>query len=115
MATRGRSARQKGHDYERKIVKELREFLLFPDAVTSRSESKRTDDLGIDIMYTDPFNIQCKAVEKLGSVHKILADMPQGSNYNVIFHKRNRLGEVVVMSKDDFYEILQMLIRNQII
>jgi len=115
MASRGKSARTKGAAYERKIVRELRDFLLFPDAVTSRSESKRTDDAGVDIMYTDPFSIQCKAVEKLGNIHKILNAMPNDSNYNVVFHKRNNQGEVVSMMKDDFYEILSMLIRNQIL
>ena len=115
MASRGKSARSKGNSYERKIVRELREYLLFPDAVTSRSESKRTDDKGIDIMYTDPFNFQLKAVERLGNIHKILNGMPNDNNYNVVIHKRNNQGEVVSMSKDDFYEILGMLIRNQIL
>jgi len=41
--------------------------------------------------------------------------MPKDNNYNVIFHKRNRLGEVVVMTKEDFYDILQMLINTDIV
>ena len=84
-------------------------------AVSSRSESKNKDDKGIDICYTDPFNIQCKAIETLGSAHKVLAAMPQDSNYNVVFHKKNRQGVVVSMTMEDFLEIVQMLKSNKII
>ena len=115
MAKRGKSARNKGNAYERQIAKELREYNLFPNCVTSRSESRNTDAKKIDLMFTSPFNIQCKAVERGRLVHDVLAEMPQGTNYNVVFDKRNRRGETVSMSKDDFYEILGMLIRNQII
>ena len=62
------NARNKGHAYERKIVNELKEYLLFVNALSSRSESKNLDDKGVDIAYTDPFYIQCKAVEKLGNI-----------------------------------------------
>ena len=109
------NARNKGHAYERKIVNELKEYLLFPNAVSSRSESKNLDDKGVDIAYTDPFYIQCKAVEKLGNIHKVLSNMPNESKYNVVFHKRNKQGETVTMWKDDFYELLGMLIRNGIV
>lgn len=84
-------------------------------AVSSRSESKNKDDQGIDLCYTDPFSIQAKAVEKLGSLHDILAKMPQDQNYNIVFHKKNRKGTIVAMTIEDFKEILEMLITNQII
>jgi len=41
--------------------------------------------------------------------------MPQDSNYNVIIHKRPNKGEIVVMDKESFYEIIKMLKVNQII
>jgi len=109
------NARNKGHAYERKIVNELKEYLLFVNALSSRSESKNLDDKGVDIAYTDPFYIQCKAVEKLGNIHKVLSKMPNEDKYNVVFHKRNNQGETVTMWKDDFYELIGMLIRNDII
>ena len=56
-----------------------------------------------------------KAVEKLGSIHDILAKMPQDQNYNVVFHKKNRKGTIVAMTIEDFKEILEMLITNKII
>ena len=101
------NARNKGHAYERKIAKELKDF--YPDCVTSRYGNRMMDDMGVDLINTDPFNVQCKAVERLGTYHDILKSMPEDNNYNLIFHKRNNRGEVVVMSKDDFYELLYML------
>lgn len=109
MASKGRSAKQKGHDYERKIRNELLEFKFFPDCETSRNESRKKDGEKVDLCYTDPFNIQCKAQEKMGLVHNILNSMPEDGNINVVFDKRNYKGEVVSMTKEDFYRILKAL------
>lgn len=114
MATKGRSARAKGHGYELQIRDFFRD-LGWSRAVSSRSESKNKDDQGIDLCFTDPFNIQAKAVEKLGSLHDVLSKMPQDSNYNLVFHKRNRKGTVVAMTIEDFKELIEQLITNQII
>lgn len=103
------NSRKKGNSYELWVINKLQSIGLFPEAVSSRSESKRRDDAGVDICYSDPFNIQCKAVEKLGAVHDILARMPDEANYNIVFHKKNRKGTVVSMSLDDFMEILIVL------
>lgn len=114
MATRGRSARQKGHTFERDMAEWFRS-LGWMRCVTSRAESKTKDDQKIDLCFTDPFNVQAKAVENLGSVHKVLSEMPNDSFYNVVLHKRNRQGVIVAMDLDDFREIIEMLINNQII
>jgi len=108
------NSKTKGSNYERKLAKEFRDF-GFEDCKTSRFESKMLDDAGVDLTNTGIFNVQAKAVERLGAYHKILDSMPKDNNYNVIFHKRNRLGEVVVMTKEDFYDILQMLINTDIV
>lgn len=105
--------RKKGHSYELQIRDWFRE-LGWARAVSSRSESKNKDDQGIDLCFTDPFNVQAKAVEKLGSIHDVLAKMPK-DNYNLVFHKRNRKGTIVAMTIEDFKEILHKLIQNQII
>jgi len=108
------NARKKGHAYELDIRDWFKE-LGWKDAVSSRSESKNMDDKGVDLCYTPPFNCQMKAVEKLGSIHDILAKMPNDSNYNLVFHKKNRKGTIVAMTLEDFREIVQMLISNKII
>jgi hypothetical protein len=108
------NARKKGHGYELQIRDWFRE-LGWNKAVSSRSESKNKDDQGIDLCFTDPFSVQAKAVEKLGSLHDVLAKMPNDSNYNLVFHKKNRKGTIVAMTIEDFRELLEMLITNKII
>jgi len=108
------NARVKGHSYELQI-RDLFKSLGWDKCVSSRSESKNKDDQGIDLCYTDPFNVQCKAVENLGSLHKVLSEMPQDTNYNLVFHKKNRQGTIVAMSIEDFKEIIEMLTKNKII
>lgn len=115
MASRGKGARQKGHDYERRLVidfKTLGELLNqeeWKDCGTSRYLSKETDDKKVDLCKTNPFNIQAKATERSPSYHSLLKEMPNDDNLNVIFHKRNNQGEVVAMDKGDFYKLLQLV------
>ena len=96
----GKSSRAKGHRYELELVNKFKEF--FPDCVTSRSESKRTDDAGVDLCYTGGFNVQAKNWEKAPAYHDALAKMPK-DKLNLLFHRRNRKGSVVVMSEEDFW------------
>lgn len=110
----GKRSRTKGHAFERAIVNRLKEY--WPHACTSRAESKNLDDKGVDICYTDPFSVQCKAVEKLSpGVHDILRSMPDDDNYNVVAWKRNNKGTVICMELDDFMEIVQMLKKEKVI
>jgi len=98
-------SKDKGNHYEQKIAGEFRLFLGMGGCVTSRSESKSRDDEKVDLCNTDPFNVQCKAWERAPSYHDVLSEMPEDGNINVIFHKRNRKGDVVVMRKEDFYKL----------
>lgn len=83
---------------------------------TSRNESKSKDDAGIDLCNTDPFYIQAKAVEKLGSVHDILSKMPKHNGiYNLVWHKRNHKGSIVCMTEEDFLKMLDLLIESGIV
>ena len=110
----GINPRKKGHAYER----DVRDFFIklgWTTCVTSRLESKRADDAGIDLCFTDPFNVQAKAVENLGSVHAVLARMPADNKFNVVFHKRNRQGTIVAMSQDDFERIISLLKKNNLV
>jgi hypothetical protein len=114
MATKGRGARIKGHAFERKIAEWWR-ARGFENCKTSRFESKMLDDKKVDLTHTGPFYCQCKAVENLGSIHNVLAEMPKEEKYNLVFHQRARKGIVVAMMLEDFEEILDMLTQNKII
>ena len=113
-ANRNRSA---GHNYEREIVL-LMKSLGWDQAVTSRSESKRRDDAGVDLCFTDPFNIQCKNNSKRVNYIKVLELMPQNEdNINVIFERKTekkgtrffKQGDYVHLSLEDFVQLIKMI------
>lgn len=105
MNAKGRRA--KGHGYERDVAEKFRKA-GYVECVTSRSESKRTDDAGVDLCYTDPWQVQCKNQERMSpGPHEILANMPQNNKFNVVFHKRNRKGTVVYMDEETFWQLLK--------
>lgn len=69
--------------------------------------SKQRDYEGVDLVNTGNLNVQCKAVEGNLKYHDILKEMPdEEGQINVIFHKKNRKGVVVILSKDDFYQMI---------
>lgn len=110
----GKRNRTRGLSYERSIASQFRE-LGWEKACTSRYASRMKDDQKIDLCFTEPFNIQCKATDKCVNYKKIMDEMHQDENWNVIFNKLTGKGEFVIMSKEDFYDIIQSLKREQII
>jgi hypothetical protein len=114
MMIKKNNSRSIGHTYERALRLELIN-LGWDKCQTSRYASRETDDANVDFVHTEPFNIQAKRWKSAPSYHEVLDSMPQDNFYNVVIHKRPNKGEVVVMSKTDFYEIIKMLKGNQII
>lgn len=116
MANRNRTA---GHNYERLITTEMKNF--YPGVVTSRSESRNKDNLGIDIFDTSgemPFDIQCKVSKGLSSeTIKTLLERGDGKTPIVVFHKYVKKqgikfmgqGEYVYMDKKLFTFFLEKL------
>lgn len=106
--------RTAGHNFERKIIKELKQ-LGFKDAVSSRSESRNMDDKKVDICNTPGWYFQCKTSINNPQYDKILHEMPDDGNTNVILHQKTKKankkfmpqGDYVVMKKEDFYKLLQ--------
>lgn len=111
---KGKSIRQRGNGYERIIAQEFR-LMGWTDCVTSRAESRNNDAKKIDLMFTNPFNIQTKCKNDYGNPLPVLLEMPKDSNYNVIINKVVHKGEFITMSKKDFYELINMLKTNKII
>jgi hypothetical protein len=100
------NARKKGHGFELATIKRFNE--LGWECVSSRSESKRLDDAKVDLCYTDPFQVQCKATETAPNMHTLLKQMPQNNKMNVVFHKRNHKGTTVTMSEEDFFTLVKL-------
>lgn len=124
MANRNRTA---GNNYERKIVNELKEKGY--DCVTSRSESRNMDALGIDV-FGDTGNvllhdIQCKVKQSISkSEIQDLLSKGRDTKDLVIFHKHVKKsgvrfmpqGEYVYMKKDTYYDMLhQLLVLTELI
>jgi len=99
-------AREKGKNYEIKLMNELKDW--FPDVKTSRSESRNRDDLGADFVNTHPFAIQAKATEKSPSYSVLLKDMQKNlpGEIPIIIRKQNNKPETVTMLKEDFYALV---------
>jgi len=108
------NSRAVGNAYERQIRLEFI-ALGWDKCQTSRYASREQDDANVDLCGTVPFNVQIKRWKSAPSYHEILKSMPQDSNYNVIIHKRPNKGEIVAMSKEDFYELVEQLKSNGII
>lgn len=68
-----KTARKKGHDFERSVAREFQE-LGWEDAMTTRAarggDWSHADD-GIDLVGTEPFAVQCKRLQGYASVNTI--------------------------------------------
>ena len=111
----GAYARRKGHNYELKIINELKDLLGY-DLVSSRSESKRLDDAKIDIADLDnkmSCYVQCKCTKVTPSIQKLndevgLKDKPLAIFWSKQENRKTNMvsaGEYVIIPKDYFYEL----------
>lgn len=105
MSNRNRTV---GCSYERQIAQELRGMGY--KAVTSRYESKRTDDGGVDLVTDFPLAPQMKVSINQPNVHELLTN----TNAEIIFYKKVEKsgtkfmskGEYVMLSKENFYNLI---------
>ena len=105
--------------YERQIVKELKELSGNDNICTSRSESKKLDNMKIDIYDPDnilPCYIQTKKTKVTPSIKKINSevgktDKPLCIIWNIQETKEGNVnitsaGEYAIIPKEFFYELL---------
>ena len=105
--------RRRGIRWELACIKAIKH--LFPEAVSSRAESRERDAAKVDICFTEPFNIQCKLSNQRIQYEEILDSMPDERNINVIFHKLTRksgknflpLGTYAMLSMEDFIKLME--------
>lgn len=112
----GKYARKKGNNYELKIIKELNNLYNTDSFVSSRSESKRLDDAGIDIVDRDdilPFYVQCKNTQNIPSIDLIKECKKKDKPLIIFWNKQVKkevncvsAGEYVILQKDLFYFLL---------
>lgn len=113
----GARNKERGNNYERKIVKELQE-LGFSEVITSRKESKSTDDGKIDIIDKAnklPCFIQLKRTISTPSYFTIRREsIAPKDKFCIIWNKQKKVGdrfmsdgEVVMLPKELFYELIR--------
>ena len=96
----GINSRAKGNQYEVKVMNELIELGF--NCLTSRNESKRLDDAGVDLVTNFPFHLQLKRTEQLRDPEGVLDSMPRDKP-RAILHKKNRKQEIIILEKNEFY------------
>ena len=114
--------RNRGHNYETKIAKELRD-LGFKGIVTSRSESKRMDDNKVDLIDTEgkiPCHIQLKKTIQTPNYFGIRSESTvDPEKVCIIWAKQEpkeknicTVGEVAIIDKQLFYKLLKLYLEN---
>lgn len=112
----GNYARNKGHAYERKIVKELNELGF--SVGTTRNNSKQLDNNKVDIYDFSgnlPCTIQLKATQTTPQYFKIREESSvDPSTFVIIWSKQEAreknivsVGEIVMLPKDFFYKLIK--------
>lgn len=123
-----RNNRTAGHAWERKCVKLMKEC-GFDKVVTSRSESRATDNKKIDIMNEDPWtngklpiSIQAKNYSKRIKYDELLKEIDT-TEIPVIFHKYTQKattkfvtkGKYAILNLEDFLTLIKKLKENNLI
>ena len=131
VRSQGARNRNKGHNGERHYAKVFRELSpAFDKCKTARAASRLHDDSGIDLCFTDPFNIQIKAGKQRGlnvssELLKINEEVkknfpshyPELTNMNILIHrkdigrgrKRNQFDDIVSLTFEDFKKQINMI------
>lgn len=116
-ASIGKRNRKRGHNYETKIVRELKDITKDEALCTSRSESKSLDDKKIDVADPNnvlPFYCQMKATQAVPPIKKINEEVGLKDKPLVIFwsaqeaRDKNQVsvGEYCIVPKSLFYDLL---------
>lgn len=103
----GRYSRRKGHDFERKVAKDLRE-IGYEDARRGL-QSQGGDDMPPDVI-APPFAIQCKnhakKVNYRAAIEQSKGECPKG-HYPVAVIKEGRQEPLVLMVYADWLDLLE--------
>ena len=105
-------SKNKGVQFELKIKNELKD--LFPEVETSRNVNRKRDAEKVDLVNTEPFNFQLKAQESGVNYFKLLSEMPDEENINIVLHKRNHKGVVAVLEYKDLLALIKTLLKDKI-
>lgn len=94
--TTGKTARRKGHNFEREIAKLLRHY--YPNA---KRQLEYQEGVGFDIAETGDLSVQCK-VGKSFKIEKALKEAERSGKIAMAITKRDREDIVVSLYWKDF-------------
>lgn len=100
----GKRSRAKGHSFERKIAKRLRDEGIFPNA-ERQLEYQENQCSGVDLANTGALKIQCKRMKKSIPMSKLYEVKAHG--IACLVSKVDREDTLVTMKFDDFLKILK--------
>jgi hypothetical protein len=113
----GKRNKNRGKKYELKIIKELKNITGDEELCSSRSESKKLDDMKIDVADVNnvlPCYIQIKATMATPNIHKLVQEVGKKDKPLVVVwgkqeaKEKNQItvGEYVLMPKNFFYDLI---------
>lgn len=116
----GAKNRNRGHSYETRLVRELKEITRNEHLCTSRAESKNLDDMKIDVADPDnilTFYVQAKCTQAVPQIKKLNEEVGKKDKPLVIFwnaqeareKKQVSVGEYCILPKSYFYELISNL------
>lgn len=97
----GKTSRTKGHNFEREIVKAIKD--LFPEA---KRNLEYQEGQGVDIANTGEFSIQCK-VGKSFRIEPALQEAFKANKIPLAITKKDRSDIIVSMYFEDFRKLLE--------
>lgn len=97
----GKTSRTKGHNFEREIVKAIKD--LFPEA---KRNLEYQEGQGVDIANTGEFSIQCK-VGKSFRIEPALQEAYRADKIPLAITKKDRSDIIVSMYFEDFRKLLE--------
>ena len=106
----GKANRNRGHSFELFIGRFLESVFAGVKLVSSRSESRRADNDGIDLVPIEgdlPFYVQCKATANSPNYHELVGNPKRTDKPLVVFHRKTERAGSKMMSRGD-YVIMDM-------
>lgn len=99
--------RKKGHGFERSVALQLREF--WPN-VRRQLEYHVDDCMGVDLMNTGHYRIQCKATKRyvsLKAIDEVVCDEQIAGEVPVLIAKADRGRTLVAIPMEEFLRLLR--------
>lgn len=106
MATRGKSARRKGHSFEREVANKFRE-IGWPFAKRHLESQGNIIHQGIDLDGTEPYAIQCKSRINYVAVNTINEVKPSKDQIPVLITQGTRKQPMAILPLKHFYMLVE--------